>query len=278
MSIFLFSLLVNTAYFIADLFIKYSSTKQPTGQILFFRSLYAVALSSIFLLIEPDKILVPSGLQMGILIACGFLNAFGLYAYIKALQTLHFANVSVLGIASALIHYAVAALFQHTLLSVWFYIASVFCMAGIGIQWKKQQSNAGLIWASASAIAWGLGYAFLSFPMQTTSASFATLLTELCLLVFALGIGIPKNISVAFKQSSSLFGVAFFTILGSWLLNISYAKFNLNLIGFMQLAFFPYSLLAGFFIFKEKLSKQEWIGIGLIGIGLLLYFLLVEAA
>jgi drug/metabolite transporter (DMT)-like permease len=277
MSIFLFSLLVNTAYFIADLFIKYSSTKQPTGQILFFRSLYAVALSSIFLLIELDKILIPSGLQLGILIACGFLNAFGLYAYIKALQTLHFANVSVLGIAGALIHYAVAALFQHTLLSVWFYIASFFCMAGIGIQWKKQQSNAGLIWASTGAIAWGLGYAFLSFPMQTTSASFATLLTELCLLVFALGMGIPKNISVAFKQSSSLFGVAFFTILGSWLLNISYAKFNLNLMGFMQLAFFPYSLLAGYFMFKEKLSKQEWIGISLIGIGLLLYFLKVEA-
>jgi drug/metabolite transporter (DMT)-like permease len=277
MSIFLFSLLVNTFYFVADLFIKYSSTKQSTAQILFFRSLYAVALASIFLLIEPAKILIPSGLHLGILIGCGFLNAFGLYAYIKALQTLHFANVSVLGITGALIHYAVAALFQNSVLGVWFYIASIFCMAGIGIQWKKQQSNAGLIWASTGAFTWGLGYALLTFPMQTTSASFATLLTEICLLVFAMGLGIPKNISLAFKQSSSLFGVAFFTIIGSWLLNISYSKFNLNLMGFMQLAFFPYSLLAGYFMFKEKLSKKEWIGICLIGIGLLLYFLKVEA-
>jgi drug/metabolite transporter (DMT)-like permease len=277
MSIFWYALLVNTAYFTADLFIKFSSTQQNAWEILRFRSIYAVLLSLVLLGISPEQLQIPAASQLAILIGCGLLNAFGLYAYIKALQSLHFANVSVLGIAGALIHYAVAAVFQHSVLGIWFYIASLFCMAGIGIQWKKQQSNSGLIWAVSGAIAWGFGYALLSFPMQTCSASFATFTTECCLLVVALLMGSHSSFVVAFKQSKYLFAVAFFTILGSWLLNISYSTFNLNLMGFMQLAFFPYSLLAGFFIFKEKLSAKEWLGIGFIGMGLVIYFGLVAA-
>ena len=277
MSIFLFSLLVNTAYFIADLFIKLSSTQQSAWEILRFRSIYAVLLSLVLIGISQETLAVPAPTQLALLIGCGLLNAFGLYAYIKALQNLHFANVSVVGIAGALIHYAVAAVFQHSVLGIWFYIASLFCMAGIAIQWKKMQSNRGLIWAVSGAIAWGFGYALLAFPMQTCSASFATLVTELCLLLLALLFSQKQSFIHAFKQSKNLFWVAFFTILGSWLLNISYSKFNLNLMGFMQLAFFPYSLLAGFFIFKEKLSNKEWLGIGLIGTGLVIYFWLVAA-
>lgn len=277
MSIFLFSLLVNTAYFTADLFIKLSTQQQSAWEIIRFRSIYAVLLSVVLIGITHEPLLVPETSQLALLIGCGLLNAFGLFAYIKALQNLHFANVSVVGIAGALIHYAVAGIFQHSVLGIGFYIASLFCVAGIAIQWKRLQSNAGLIWAVSGAVAWGFGYALLSFPLQTCSASFATLVTELCLLVVAILLGPNQSFVVAFKQSKNLFWVAFFTILGSWLLNISYSRFNLNLMGFMQLAFFPYSLLAGFFIFKEKLITKEWLGIGLIGIGLTIYFLWVAA-
>jgi len=74
------------------------------------------------------------------------------------------------------------------------------------------------------------------------------------------------------KQVLFLFSIGFFTIAGSYFLYISYARFNLNLMGFMQLAFFPYSLLAGRLVFKERLTKVEWQGIALVLAGLLVYF------
>jgi drug/metabolite transporter (DMT)-like permease len=69
-----------------------------------------------------------------------------------------------------------------------------------------------------------------------------------------------------------ILAIAIFTILGSVLVNISYQKFSLNVLGFMQLAFFPYSLLAGYFLFKEKLNKWEWIGNTMVILGLVVYF------
>jgi drug/metabolite transporter (DMT)-like permease len=70
-----------------------------------------------------------------------------------------------------------------------------------------------------------------------------------------------------------LAAVALFTILGSVLINICYQKFALNILGFMQLAFFPYSLIAGYLLFKEKLSTYEWIGNSLVVSGLLVYYI-----
>ena len=279
MQAFYFSLVVNTLYFLADVFIKLGSIQYSAARLIFIRSLFSVVFAALMIPIFDGVFLVPDAFTFTQILACSLLNAYGLFAYIKALQKIHFVNVAIIGIAGALIHYLIAGIIENKLPGTWFYLASIICVLGILIQWKDLTNKQGLWWAISSAIAWGFGYALLSFPLQHTSASMSTFISEFTLLITSFVL-IKREDHVEQNSFKSIFYmalIAIFTIAGSVLLNISYTKFNLNLMGFMQLAFFPYSLLAGFFIFKEKLSTREWIGISLIGIGLVIYFFKVSA-
>jgi drug/metabolite transporter (DMT)-like permease len=146
----------------------------------------------------------------------------------------------------------------------------------IVVQWRKGNQKDGLIYAVISAVTWGFGYALLSVPLRTTSAIWGTFIMEICTLVItAIFLSIsdrPFSLIRPGIANINLFLVALFTILGSYLVNICYQQFSLNVLGFMQLAFFPYSLVAGYFLFKENLSRTEWIGNLVIFGGLLVYF------
>ncbi|MCA0428012.1 MAG: DMT family transporter [Bacteroidetes bacterium] len=268
-----FSLLVNSLYFLADLFIKLSSLQSGPFRLIFFRSLFAVALCIPLFLLSAEPLQLEPGLPLLELIGCALLNAGGLYAYIRALKDCHFVNISVIQITSAFVHYGLALLLQNQYPGFWFYLATLFCVAGIVIQWKKGKTHSGLLWAIGSAILWGFGYGLMSVPLQSINSSTGTLVAEFVLLmVSALFMRSETAFKFEMKQVLFLFSIGFFTIAGSYFLYISYARFNLNLMGFMQLAFFPYSLLAGRLVFKERLTKVEWQGIALVLAGLLVYF------
>lgn len=274
---FWFSLLVNSAFFIADIFIKLGSRELAAGRLVYIRSLFSVLLAGIWLLASGNFYPLP-GLTVTLqLIACSILCAIGLFTYVKALQQIHFVNVAVVGISGALIHYILGILLFNEKANPWFYLAAIICIAGIVIQWRKGNHRQGLIYAVISAITWGFGYALLSVPLQYTNAIWGTWIMEFCILVlsalFLLFADRKFNLFKPGKFRFNLFLVALFTILGSYLINICYQQFSLNILGFMQLAFFPYSLFAGYFIFKEKLSKIEWQGNLMIVAGLVLYFI-----
>ncbi|OYU95908.1 MAG: hypothetical protein CFE21_05710 [Bacteroidetes bacterium B1(2017)] len=276
MNAFWFSLAVNTAYFLADVFIKLGSSETSAGRLIYIRSLFTVAFASIWLLLSGDLHAVPSLGDGLFLVFCSILCALGLYYYIKALLHLHFVNVAVIGICGAFIHYGLGIVLFNETASNWFYVAALLSVSGIVIQWKKTTDKKGLYEAIFSAICWGFGYALLSVPLAHTSAIWGTWIMEVTILILSAFFLIITDESYPLLRPKlnqwKIIAVAGFTILGSVLVNISYQKFALNMLGFMQLAFFPYSLLAGYFLFKEKLSKTEWQGITLVLSGLVLYF------
>jgi drug/metabolite transporter (DMT)-like permease len=116
----------------------------------------------------------------------------------------------------------------------------------------------------------------LSIPLAKTSAIWGTFIMETTILLMAallLIIQVPSYSLLKPKLNQwKIIAVAFFTILGSVLVNISYQKFALNILGFMQLAFFPYSIIAGYLLFKERLNKYEWTGNTLVVAGLIIYY------
>lgn len=279
MNVFWFSLGVNTAYFLADVFVKLGSNQIEEGRFIYLRSLFTVALAAIWLLISKEYSSVPSLDTTLQLIGCGLLCVFGLFYYVKALKNLHFANVAIIGILGAFIHYLLGVWINHEQFNTWFYLAAFLSTLGIIIQWRKTNFHTGILQALASAILWGFGYALLNIPLQNTSASWGSALLEVTALVAsALYLIITKPELPLLKLSGitkSILAVAGLTMLGSVWLNIAYQKFQLSALGFMQLSFFPYSLLAGYFIFKEKLSVAEWIGNGLVVSGLAVYFIFI---
>lgn len=276
MDAFWFSLLVNTAYFLADVFLKLGSLQMPAGRLVYIRSIFAATLALSWLGISGDWALLPSYGNLTWFLFCSLLCAAGLYFYIKAIQHMHFVNVAVIGIMGAFIHYLLGVWMNDEQVSVWFYLAAVLSVAGIVIQWRKTTHRKGLKDAILSAFTWGFGYALLSIPLKDSSAIWGTAIMEVTTLVVAAFFLILSDHTFSLLRpplkNPSLAAAAAFTILGSVLLNISYQKFSLNTLGFMQLAFFPYSLLAGYFLFKEKLTTWEWIGNTLVIAGLVVYF------
>ena len=271
-----FSLLVNTSFFLADVCIKLGSIQLSASRLIYIRSIFTVFFSGIWLILSGEFATPPAAPDMAWLILCSILCAIGLFYYVKALQHLHFVNVAVIGIMGAFIHYVLAAFINNEQVNNWFYIASLFSSLGIAIQWKKTKAHTGLLEALISAICWGFGYALLSIPLANTSAEWGTFITEFSILLLAaLTLIITDSEFTLLKPPLNniyIIGIAVFTILGSLLINLSYQLFSLNTLGFMQLAFFPYSLIAGYFLFKEKLNVWEWVGNTLVVIGLILYF------
>lgn len=279
MNLFLFSIGINTAYFLADLFIKLGSFSYSAARLVFYRSILTVIMTAAWLLVSGTYINTPGTKEILQLIGCGSLCVLGLYYYVKALQGLHFVNVSVVGISGALIHYLLGVFLNNESFNEWFYVAALLCVLGIGIQWRKQEQHNGLKDACISALFWGFGYALLNIPLQKADAVWGSFILEASALVLS-GIYLfrfePNHV---FKKSIlsdyRLVLVALFTITGSVWINYAYQKFNLSALGFMQLAFFPYSMLAGFFIFKERLSSLEWIGNSLVVLGLIVYYIFI---
>ncbi len=276
MQAFWFSLLVNTSFFLADVFIKLGSKDLSAARLIYIRSIYSVSFASIWLYGSGNLFPLPTGTAALQLLGCSLLCAVGLYTYILALKQIHFVNVAVVGITGALIHYVLGIVLYDEKVSQWFYLAAVLCIVGILIQWRKGNQRKGIMYAIISSFAWGFGYALLSIPLQTTNAIWGSWIMEFCILVLSALFLASADKSFRLMKPElgriSLFFVALFTILGSYFINVCYQIFSLNILGFMQLAFFPYSLLAGYFIFKEKLSKTEWFGNGLIIGGLVVYF------
>lgn len=279
MNIFLFSIGINTAYFLADLFIKLGSYNYTAGRLVFYRSIFTVILCFLWLLFSGAVFFPPSFKEFWQLIGCGILCVVGLFFYVKALQNLHFVNVSVVGISGALIHYLLGVWLNHESFNNWFYLALTLSIIGISVQWRKQSLHKGLIDACISAILWGFGYALLNIPLQKSNAVWGSFILELSALLLS-GLFIfrfePKNKlrSLNFKDYRIVL-VAFFTVLGSVWINYAYQEFNLSALGFMQLAFFPYSMIAGYLVFKEQLTKIEWIGNSLVITGLIVYYLFI---
>jgi drug/metabolite transporter (DMT)-like permease len=271
-----FSLAVNTSYFLADLFIKLGSGNHSAGRLIYIRSVLTVALASLWLVSSGELNNLPNFNSIGLLLFCSVLCALGLFYYVKAIQTLHFVNVAVIGICGAFIHYGLGIVLNHEQVNNWFFISAFLSILGILIQWRKTVNHKGLFDALISAVCWGFGYALLSIPLANTSAIWGTWIMEFTILILSAFYLILNDHTFSLLRPPvkdlKIIAIAIFTILGSVLVNISYQKFSLNVLGFMQLAFFPYSLLAGYFLFKEKLNKWEWIGNTMVILGLAVYF------
>ncbi len=279
MNLFLFSIGINTAYFLADLFIKLGSNQRSAGNLVYHRSVYTVAMTFLWLLLSGSIENPPQLTESLQLIGCGTFCVLGLYFYVKALQGLHFVNVSVVGITGALIHYLLGVFINNENFNAWFYVAALLCIVGIAIQWRKQSQHKGILAACLSAVFWGFGYALLNIPLQKADAVWGAFILEVCALILSGAFIFRFEPSFKLRKSIQydhhLLLVAFFTILGSVWINYAYQKFNLSALGFMQLAFFPYAMLAGYFIFKERLSKLEWIGNSLVMAGLAVYYVFI---
>jgi len=271
-----FSLGVNTSFFLADVFIKLGSNKHKAANLIYIRSIYTVLFAGIWLVSSGAFSHIPEPIELIQFIGCAALCLGGLFFYVRSLQHMHFVNVSVIGICSALIHYLMGVYLNQENFNQCFYLSALLCISGILIQWRKQEQHKGLIEAIASALLWGFGYALLSIPLQTSEPVWGAFIFEFVALLSSAFYLIIKAPSFSLLnpplKDYKIFLVATFTIIGSIWMNFAYQQLQLSVLGFMQLSFFPYSIIAGYFLFKEKLTKTEWLGNLLVIGGLLLYY------
>jgi len=209
-------------------------------------------------------------------IALSVFNIFGLVFFLQGIQK---APVSVVVPVSSLkIFTIITAVF--IMGEVWhhnYLIAFILSTVGLFLLYFKrddiQQANTfkkGMLYGIASSFFWGSSFALYKFPIAWWGPLGFSLIIESVAMLFGLVLVIKDGLLNQLTTYLKLIHLRVYLILGALLvigglaINMSYGYLPVVVINILIIGSQIISVLIGYFIYKERLSIQQWIGLALI--------------
>ena len=209
-------------------------------------------------------------------IALSVFNIFGLVFFLQGIQK---APVSVVVPVSSLkIFTIITAVF--VMGEMWYnnyLIAFIFSTLGLFLLYFKraevQQANTfkkGILYGIASSFFWGSSFALYKFPIAWWGPLGFSLIIESVAMLFGLVLVIKDGLMNQLTAYLKLIHIKAYLILGALLvigglaINMSYGYLPVVVINILIIGSQIISVLIGYFIYKERLSIQQWIGLALI--------------
>jgi len=209
-------------------------------------------------------------------IALSVFNIFGLVFFLQGIQK---APVSVVVPVSSLkIFTIITAVF--IVGEVWqsnFLIAFILSTIGLFLLYFKrgemQHSSAfkqGILYGIASSFFWGSSFALYTFPIAWWGPLGFSLIVESVAMLFGLVLVIQGGLMHQLTTYLKLAHIRAYLILGALLvigglaINMSYGYLPVVVINILIIGSQIISVLIGYFIYKERLSVKQWIGLALI--------------
>jgi drug/metabolite transporter (DMT)-like permease len=209
-------------------------------------------------------------------IALSVFNIFGLVFFLQGIQK---APVSVVVPVSSLkIFTIITAVF--IMGELWYnnyLIAFILSTVGLFLLYFKraevQQANTfkkGILYGIASSFFWGSSFALYKFPIAWWGPLGFSLIIESVAMLFGLVLVIKDGLLNQLTAYLKLIHVRAYLILGALLvvgglaINMSYGYLPVVVINILIIGSQIISVLIGYFIYKERLSIQQWIGLALI--------------
>jgi drug/metabolite transporter (DMT)-like permease len=209
-------------------------------------------------------------------IALSVFNIFGLVFFLQGIQK---APVSVVVPVSSLkIFTIITAVF--IMGEVWhqnYLIAFVLSTVGLFLLYFKrdevQQANTfkkGIVYGVASSFFWGSSFALYKFPIAWWGPLGFSLIIESVAMLFGLVLVIKDGLLNQLTSYLKLIHIKAYLILGALLvigglaINMSYGYLPVVVINILIIGSQIISVLIGYFIYKERLSTKQWIGLALI--------------
>jgi drug/metabolite transporter (DMT)-like permease len=209
--------------------------------------------------------------------ASALLCGFAFYLFIISNKYLKFTNILFIQLIGYVLHQLIGYIIFNESLSQYYILASFLLIVGILIQIAIPNQLKGLMVALLSTFLWAIGYSLMSIPLKNVSTPLSVFVLEITLLLmYYLLIFITKHKEQKIYLSEKnlpLFGVAFLTIFGSFLLNFTYKYYNMSQIGFLNLVIMPLFIFISLRVNKEKLSLKEIISNAIILLGYIMALL-----
>lgn len=209
-------------------------------------------------------------------IALSVFNIFGLVFFLQGIQK---APVSiVVPVSSLKIFTILTAVF--IVGEVWqnnYLIAFILSTVGLFLLYFKRdelhQASAiekGILYGIASSFFWGSSFALYKFPIAWWGPLGFSLIIESVAMLFGLVLVIKDGLLYQLTTYLKLIHVKAYLILGALLvigglaINMSYGYLPVVVINILIIGSQIISVLIGYFIYKERLSMKQWVGLAFI--------------
>lgn len=209
-------------------------------------------------------------------IALSVFNIFGLVFFLQGLQK---APVSVVVPVSSLKLFTIlTAVF--VVGEVWkgnYLIAFILSTVGLFLLYYKRgeihnakEFEKGMLYGLASSFFWGSSYALYKFPIAWWGPLGFSLIIESVAMLFGLVLVVKDGLSNQLVSYLKGIHLKAYLILGALLvigglaINMSYGYLPVVVINILIIGSQIISVLIGYFIYKERLSIKQWIGLALI--------------
>ena len=209
-------------------------------------------------------------------VAIGLFSFWGLYYYTKALQSGRFVFVAPLATISSAFSICTSIVLYNEDLSSTKTIALFLILGGLLFHQKDQLINfkfsKEVVLIVLFSIIWGVSFVLYLIPIKKFGALNFSILLEGCVLLSCIGLLlfhekriVPNKTSIQNLGWCFLMGIV--VAFGSLLSNFSLTQFSVSFNILLGLVFEIIIITVGLFVYREKLSKKDWILITFASLG-----------
>lgn len=229
------------------------------------RSLYTTLITFLITILWKGHFTIPQTHMLVKLMLDSTICSFGLFFYIKSVNTLNFSNVGSLSIIGIVIQQAYYYFIKNNPIHHLDILACFLMSLGSIIQLFNLKLQKGVFYVFCSCFFWTIGYISLSETLQKIEYYWSVPFMELTVLLIS-GIATlinRKNDEPLFKKYKRNIGsfilLAILLYISSLFNNYSFKYNSLNTLSFLQLSMMPIVFIISFKIFREKLKLVELI-------------------
>lgn len=262
-------------FFIVDLLQKITSRNQHTWNYIFHRSIFSTSVSIMLAFVFFGSDTIPSSDKMGAIMGACVVCTLGLYFYIKAVNSLHFANVGALSIVGNVFQLAIGYWLFHEIFLWGDAISMALMSVGCVTQISFSKNKRGALYVLASTFFWTIGYVMLSRFMQNTSAGWTVPIMEATVLLTSCMILLFQRKSLSMEPTKAkhnliLIAIGLLIFFASFMNNLAFQQVPVSVISILQLSLMPIGYILSLRIFRERPSKIELFSFltGFFGFGL----------
>jgi drug/metabolite transporter (DMT)-like permease len=297
----IFVLMSTICFGISNAYWKKVINKVPFYNVIFYRGVISSLLFGGFLLIVNKFNLFPFLLQhnevfttrnMGITFFLCYFSGWGLYFFVKSMEK---GKVSIVVPLSSINLFSIlTALFILHEQWKWIYgLEFIFVIAGSLLLFHTSKKNdtstnnmSAIFMSLLASFFWGVSYPLFKIPIKTIGILPFSFAVEFCITLFSFNIIILKRRSVSSfampkrhlfakehfqkKQIVQYFTLAVLVFLGTCFVNMGLKE--TSIFSFIVLSNFGQivSILLGYFIYSERLKRNEIIGVSLLFISIII--------
>lgn len=268
-------------FYVADIMQKITSEKRWTWSYLTIRTTFTFCIAFLVTAFYTGFQTFPNYSTAFQLIGCSVICGGGLFFYIRAVKHLKFSNAGSLYIIGNVIQALTGIIFLNEPFRLIDIPAFLLMSSGCIFQIFTGTSFKGAVSVLLSSLCWTFGYILLSFPLKHANVFWSIPIMEGTILIICLcviwwnrkkhrmdvhGISLTAN-------PLRFIVIGLLVTAGSYFNHLSFREIPVSVISILQLSVLPITLLLSLSIFREKLTKFEWISFAAGFAGFALYVL-----